>query len=86
MQASEKISSPQLIPVPPAASPDPLLNPHAEHFRLGRAIVGQVVTLGRRFQFFSDRADYADLDGLVFEDLETLRSAVRKAAAAVQAA
>lgn len=81
MQANEAISIPQANSVPPAVAPDALLNPRAEHFRIGSSVFGQVVTLGERLQFFSDRPDLAEIDGLVFEDLEALRDAVRTAAA-----
>lgn len=81
MQANETTSSPQPTCLPPAVAPDPLLDPRAEHFRIGSSIFGQIVTLGERFQFFSDRRDLAEIDGRVFEDLEALRDAVRAAAA-----
>ena len=81
MQANETISIPQPIAVPPAITPDSLLNPRAEPFRIGSSVFGQIVTLGKRFQFFSDRPDLAEIDGLVFDDLEALRHALRTAAA-----
>ncbi|MEX2631449.1 MAG: hypothetical protein WD341_16065 [Tistlia sp.] len=79
MQASEAFAESQAAPALLAGAPDLFLDPQSEHVSLGGRIVGQAVTLGRRVQFFSDQTWLAELDGRIFDDLEAIRRALKRA-------